>query len=144
MFEFDKMCKKYEALSFEELKEIVASESRTILPALDLLDGDGLGTFLLFVATTCGASGKLELSEYKLLEETTGVSLPYEEVMAMVESGKGKDAQQTVDEIVDFFGVLDEEIKYSMVIFCLAFCAANGKIDLKERKFIRMLLKQSF
>ena len=143
MFEFDKLCKKYEALSFEELKEIVANESLTILPALDSLDGDGISSFILFVATVCGASGKLELGEYKLFEEVTGISVPYEDAVEIVDSAKGKDAQDIVDAIVDLFGVLDEDVKYSMTIFCLAFCAANGKIDLRERKFIKKLLKQS-
>lgn len=143
MFEFDKMCKKYEALSFEELKQIVMNESRIIMPALEALDGDGIGAFILFIATACAASGQLELAEYKLFEEVSGISVPYEDACEIVESAKGKDAQEVVDSIVDLFGVLDEDIKYSMTIFCLAFCAANGSINLKERKFIRKLLKQS-
>ena len=141
MFEFDKMCAKYEALSFEELKEIVARESLTILPALDALEGDGLSAFLLFVATACGADGKLELAEYKLFEETTGLSVPYEDVCAIVEAAGSKQARQSADALVDLFGVLDEEVKYSMVIFCLAFAAANGRIDWKERRFIKKLLQ---
>ena len=143
MFEFDKMCKKYEALSFDELKEIVASESQIVLPALDALEGDGLSAFILFIATACAASGELELGEYKLFEEVTGVSVSYEDALSIVDAAKGRDAQETVNEIVDLFGVLDEDVKYSMVMFCLAFCAANGKIDAREKRFIRLLLKQT-
>ncbi len=143
MFEFEKMCKKYESLSFEELREIVVQESATILPALDALEGDGLSAFILFIATACAASGELELGEYKLFEEITGVTVSYEDALAIVDAAKGKDAQETVNGIVDLFGVLDEDVKYSMVMFCLAFCAANGRIDMREKKFIRLLLRQT-
>lgn len=143
MFEFDRLCKEYEALPFEALKEIVARESLTILPALDALEGDGLDMFILFVATACASSGKLELGEYKLFEETTGIGVGYETVTAFVDTASGKDAQETVNAVVDFFGVLDEEIKAAMIRFCLAFCAANGSISVKEKKFIRKLLRQS-
>ena len=143
MFEFDQMCKKYEALSFAQLKQIAADETRIILPALDSLEGDGLDTFILFVATACASSGKLELGEYKVFEEITGLSVPSETAMAIVDSAATREAQDIVDTVVDLFGVLDEDVKYSMVIFCLAFCAANGQINLRERLFIRKLLHQS-
>lgn len=143
MFEFETLCREYEALSFTELKQIVSREGEAILPALEALDGDGLDTFLLFIATACAASGKLELAEYKLFEETTGVSVGYEEVLAIVDGVKGRDAQEVVDYVVDLFGVLDESVKTSMISFCLAFCAANGKIDAREKRFIRMLMRQS-
>ncbi len=142
MFEFDKMCKKYEALSFEELKGIVAHESAVILPALDALEGDGLDSFILFVATSCAASGRFELAEYKLFEEVTGVTVSYETACAIVDAAGGREAQEIVDALADLFGVLDEEVKYSMVIFCLAFCAANGDINLREKRFIRKLLRE--
>ena len=141
MFDFDKMCRKYEALSFEELKEIAANEVQIFLPALDALEGDGTDTFFLFVATACGADGKLDLAEYELFEELTGISMAYEDAVEIVEEAKSEDSQEVIDYIVDLLGVLDEDIKYSMVIFCLAFCAANGKIDWKEKRFIRKLLK---
>ncbi|MDO4572373.1 MAG: hypothetical protein Q4C13_03315 [Clostridia bacterium] len=143
MFAFEKLCREYEALSFEELKTIVARESGVLLPALDLLEGDGLDMFLLFVATACASSGRLELGEYKLFEETTGLSVGYETVMAAVDAAGGRDAQEIVDSVADFFGVLDEELKASMIRFCLAFCAANGRIDAREKRFIRKLMRQS-
>ena len=143
MFEFEKLCKEYEALSFDELKQIVANESETILPALEALDGDGLDTFILFVATACAASGKLELGEYKLFEDATGVSTGYEDALAIVDAAKSRDAQEIVDYVVDLFGVLDETVKCSMISFCLAFCAANGQIDAREKRFIRKLVRQS-
>ncbi len=141
MFEFEKVCKEYEALSFDQLKTIVSTESSVILPALDELDGDGLSTFILFVATACAASGKLELGEYKLFEEVTGVTVSYEDALAIVDAAKGKDAQERVDAVVELFGVLDEEIKCSIMRFCLAFCAANGEVDSREKRFIRKLLR---
>ena len=141
MFEFDKLCEQYELMSFEELKAVVADESTVFMPALLALGEGGVDAFVLFVAAACGASGELELAEYKLFEESTGISLSYEEASALVDSAKGKDSQKLIDELVDTLGELDSEIKASMVSFTLAYCAANGYIDFSERRFIRKLLK---
>lgn len=141
MFEFDKLCEQYESMSFDELKAVVMQESAVFMPALLALGDDGMEAFILFVSAACGASGELELAEYKLFEEATGVSVPYETACALVEGAKGRDAQTLVDELVDTLGELDEELKASMVSFTLAFCAANGYIGFSERRFIKKLLK---
>ncbi len=141
MFEFDKLCEQYETMSFAELKAVVIEESAVFMPALLALGDGGIESFILFVSAACGASGELELAEYKLFEEATGVTVPYETACALVDSAKDKDAQTLVDELVDTLGELDEEIKASMISFTLAFCAANGYIGFSERRFIKRLLK---
>ena len=142
MFEFDKLCDAYEQLSFAELTAVVRDESALIMPALLSMDAaGGTDAFLLLVATACGASGKLEFAEYKMFEEATGVTMTYEEACVLIEKAKRREAQDIVDELADAFGELDEEIKASMLSFCLAFCAANGYIDLRERLFLKRLLR---
>ena len=141
MFEFDKLCEKYETMSFDDLKTVVVEESAVFMPALLALGSDGVEAFMLFVSAACGASGELELAEYKLFEEATGISVSYEAACALVESAKGKEAQKLIDELVDTLGELDEEIKASMISFTLAFCAANGYIGFSERRFIKKLIK---
>ena len=140
MFEFDKLCEQFETMSFDELKEVVVQESEVFMPALLALGDGGVDAFILFVSAACGASGELELAEYKLFEEATGITVPYETACALVASAKDKDAQKLVDELVDTLGELDEEIKASMISFALAFAAANGYIGFSERRFIRRLL----
>lgn len=141
MFEFDKLCEQYETMSFTELKTVVVEESAIFLPALLSLGEGGVDAFILFVAAACGASGELELAEYKLFEEATGILVPYETACGLVASAKDKDSQKLVDELVDTLGELDEEIKSSMISFTLAVCAANGYVGFSERRFIKRLLQ---
>ena len=127
MFEFEKMCRKYEELSYTELKEIIENESRIILPALDAVEGDGLDTFFLFAAAACGADGKLDLAEYKLFEEVTGISLSYEEATEYVAAASGKGVQALVDSIVEMFGVLDDDINTASSFSALPSVPRTGR-----------------
>ena len=141
MFEFDKLCKDYEKLSYGELKQIVAENGLVLLPALKSFSDDAVALMILFIATACGADGKFSPEEYHLFAETTGYSLTYAEMVSAVDNASGKDSRKAVDSVIDMFGSLSDDIKVSMIQFCLAFCAADGKLSLKERSFIKKLIK---
>lgn len=143
MFEYNKTCDAYEKMSFEELRGIAINDSVAIMPALLAMGKDGPKTFCLFACVACASSGRLELEQYKLFEEILGISVPYEKVQSMIEVGKDRDTIKAVEDIIDMYGILDEQVKIHMVSFCLAFCAANGKVDLRERRLIRKLIRES-
>lgn len=141
MFDFSKICKSYAKMTDEERRQVLLTNSAEILSALDDTQGDKETVFILFVMTACGASGKLEFEEYKLFRDVTGIELDYDTACALVDSAATRESRNVVDIIVDIFGLFSEELKASMVSFCLCFCAANGKIDSREKKFIKRLLK---
>ena len=45
------------------------------------------------------------------------------------------------DEVVDGFADLDVDICDAMIGFCLCLCSADGRLSLKERSFIKKLMK---
>lgn len=141
MFDFSKICKEFENMSDSDRKATLARDSAVILPALSSLNGDGTLEFLLFVMTSCAADGRLDREEYKLFCDVTGIALDYNTACEMVSAATQKESRNAVDMIVDIFGLLNDDIKASMISFCLCFCAANGKIDGKEKRFIKKLIK---
>ena len=42
--------------------------------------------------------------------------------------------------MVDILGLLSDELKDDIVIICLMICAIDGKVSLKEKKWIKQLI----
>ena len=142
MFNFGRICRVYKNMSPEDRRATLIEDSAIILPALSELDGDdGVRAFIIIVSTACAVDGKLDVEEYKLFCDVTGITVDYESACAIIDTAKTRVAQNLIDVIVDRFGDADIRIKESMVSFCLCFCAANGKITRDEKKFIKQLIK---
>lgn len=140
MFEFDKLCREYENLSDEKRLEMLTDLAGVIIPAIEDEDG-GIPSFYLLVSAACAADGKLDEEEFALFQESTGLDLDYEEAAETIRQIRGKDLTDEADELVDSFENTDEYIKTAMVSFCLCLCSADRRIGLKERSFIRKLIK---
>ena len=139
---FGKICREYQKLTREELRTMLRQESLIVLPALCAVGGgDGINEFIMFVFTACAADGKLDAEEYSLFCEVTGIELAYDDACRLIDVAKTKVAQNAIDNVIDSFGLLSEEVKASMISFCLCFCAANGKITRREKKFLKRLVK---
>jgi hypothetical protein len=138
--DFDLLCQEYELKTFDELKQIVKEDTAVIRPVLELTGQDAVDSFLMLVITACGASGKMGLEEYMLLQETTGILISYADANKMLEASKHKGAREIVDYFVDQYGELSIDVKAHMVSLCLAFCAANGDVNWKEKRFIKKLI----
>lgn len=142
MFDFSKICKTYEAMTPDELRQTLKKESEIVLPALAALNGsDGVSEFIVFAMTACAVDGRLDPEEYTLFSAVTGISLDYAAACELVTATANKESRHIVDIVADTFGLLSDDIKASMVSFCLCFCAANGKIGGKEKRFLKRLIK---
>lgn len=140
MSDFAKICKIYEQMSDDERHETLVRDSEAILPALRALNGDGVTEFVIFAMTACSADGRLDPEEYRLFTDVTGIRLDYADACELVKLASTRTNRNIVDIVVDTFGMLDEELKANMISFCLCFCAANGKVDGKEKRFIKRLI----
>ena len=138
---FGKICREYLKLTRDELCTMLRQESLIVLPALASLGGDGINEFIMFVFTACASDGKLDAEEYSLFTEVTGIEIAYDDACKLIDSAKTRVAQNAIDNVIDSFGLLSEEVKASMISFCLCFCAANGKITRGEKKFLKRLIK---
>ncbi len=140
MFEFDKLCREYENLSDEKRLEMLTDLAGVIIPAIEDEDG-GIPAFYLLVSAACAADGKLDEDEFVLFRDSTGLDLDYDEAAETIRQIRGKDLLEEADELVDSFENTAEDIKTAMVSYCLCLCSADRRISLKERSFIRKLIK---
>lgn len=151
MKEFNELCKLVEDLSPEEYAVFLAEKSAKLIPVLDeITDGSGtngtaaLATFVL--ASVC-ADGKLDEAEYlfmyPMLKIFFGENYDYEGAKASLKMLKPevKALKKLVDKDVDLLGQIDEELKADVIAVCLLICAVDGKISLKEKNYIKQLIR---
>ena len=141
MFSFRKICRTFENMTDDDRRVALAESARAVLPELEKTYGNGIREFILFIFAACGADGVLDASEYKLFAEVTGIEITYIEAYEIVRSADASLAQDATDDIIDMFGLMSNEVKASMITFCLLICSANEKISRGERKFLKKLIK---
>jgi len=140
MFEFEKLCHKYEDMTYEERRDELQELSRSIIPALMLLP-NGLEAFKILIRAACAADGELQGAEYTLVSSATGIDIGFENAEFLVNNTNNKALKELADVIVDIFGDLDLNIKADMVSFMLCIVSADNRITLKESMFIQKLIK---
>lgn len=140
MFEFDRLCKEYEKLTYDERREMLSELYNDIYPALTAV-ANGEESFEVLVLASCSADGKLSVDEYSLIRDATGLDFSFDNASGVVSSIGCEDIQKSADGVVDFLGAISSEIKSEMVSFCLCLCSADNRVTMKEKSFIKKLLK---
>jgi hypothetical protein len=150
MSEFNKLCKEVESLNAAEYSLIVAEKSAKIIPVLSGIceDGvDGVSIFAKFILGAIVADGKLAEEEYllayPLFKVFFGENVNYDDCAKLVKSlrPETKEFKKALDEMVDVLGEIDEDLKDDIILVCLLICAIDGKISLKEKAWIKQLIK---
>lgn len=141
MFEFESMCKAFEDMSNGERKLYLQEQSIILVNAFDKFGTDGVQMFLYFMAVACGADGKLSPEEYSLLQEVAPFQLKYSEAETLVKQFSSKQQKEKATWISELVGEFSEEIQDVIIRFCLCFCSADNKVNLRERNFIKSLIK---
>lgn len=80
---------------------------------------------------------------YPLLYAFFGDEVNYDECKKAVRLLKpeSRELKKAVKEMVDVFGQLSDELKEDIIIICMLICSIDGKISLKEKNWIKKLLK---
>ena len=150
MNDFNKICKVVENLNVVEYAAIITAKTAKIMPALNALTqdtADSLELLATFMIASVYADGKLDESEYLLLMPALklffGEDFDYESAKALVKAFKpeGRELKKVVDAVVDLLGELSEELKEDVITVCLLICAIDGKISLKEKRYIKQLIR---
>lgn len=150
MREFNLICKEFEQLDSLSYGVILAKKSAKILPALKNITKDGLtgaAIYSTFILGAIVADGRISEEEYALcyplFRAFFGEEIDYNDVKKAVKLLKteSKELKRNVDEMVDILGELDDELKDDIVIVCMMICAIDGKISLKEKNWIKQLIK---
>ena len=150
MNEFNKICKLVESLDPVEYGTVVTAKTAKIIPALHQYSDDTadcVGMFASFLIASVYADGKLDESEYLLmmpmLKICFGADFDYEAAKALVQAFKpeGKEIKKIVNCLVDVIGQFDDELKDDIITLSLLVCAVDGKISLKEKRYIKQLIR---
>lgn len=151
MREFDKICKEIDNLSVAEYSTILAAKSMRLLTELKLLTAGGIEgdmAFITFIIGSVVADGKLSEEEYiliyPLLREYFGEEVDYDECKKLVRKSisDNKDIKNLVNAMTDIFGQLSDELKEDAITVCLLICSVDGKISLKEKMWVKQLIKE--
>lgn len=150
MKDFNELCKAVEELSPVEYAAMLGKSALRIMPAIRAFSEDGLEcTQILasFLIASVYADGKLDESEYAVMEPLLkaffGEDFDFGDAKAMVKSFRkeGKAVKKEVDYLVDFLGTVSEDLKADIIFVCLLICAVDGKVSMKEKAYIRQLIK---
>ena len=151
MSDFDKLCKEFEEIDYGEYALLLKEKSMKVLPALAVVTQDGLSgieIFGSFITAAVVADGKLAEEEYALLYPMLnlffGEKLDYEGCKKAVRqmASEGKELKKLTNEMVDVLGILSKDLKEDIIIICMLICAVDGKISLKEKLWIKQLIKE--
>lgn len=150
MTSFNKLCKDVEELNPLEYGAVITDKTLKIIPALHNLTEDfetTAGMMASFMIASVYADGKLDESEYlmmlPMLKLFFGDDFDFETAKTTVKlfRPEGKELKRIVDYVVDVLGEVDEELKSDIITVCLLICAVDGKITLKEKRYIKQLIR---
>lgn len=150
MKDFNELCRSVEELSPLEYAAVLGRTSLKIMPAIRAFSEDGKdvrGSAAAFVIASVYADGKLDESEYllmaPLLKAFFGEDFDFEDAKKLAKEWRkeGRAVKKEVDYLVDFLGTLSEELKGDIIFACLLMCAVDGKVSLKEKSYIRQLMR---
>ena len=150
MKDFNELCRSVEELSPLEYAAVLGRTSLKIMPAIRAFSEDGrtcAEVLAAFVIASVYADGKLDESEYllmaPLLKAFFGEDFDFEDAKKLAKEWRkeGRAVKKEVDYLVDFLGTLSEELKGDIIFACLLMCAVDGKVALKEKSYIRQLMR---
>ena len=151
MFEFTKLCNEYEKLSPAERHVLLVENSAKILARLRLLGADAVidpaETLACFILSSIVSDGKLDEREYLLMYPTLvralGEDFDFATVKASIESDRegARALKKDTEEMVRIYSLLDDSLREDLLMLCLCVTSVDGKVTLKERNYIRRLLR---
>ena len=149
MSEFDELCREAEDIDFETRCAILKGKSQEILPLLSEKSEDGesgadiLSTFLF---SAMAADGRLSEEEYDLLHPLLssflGERMNYTDAKKAVSAMRkeSREMKKISEDMVSVLAEFSEDLRREIVLVIMMICAADGKISLSEKSWIKRLL----
>ena len=149
MTEFDDLCREAEEIDFETRCAILKGKSQEILPLLSEKSEDGesgadiLSTFLF---SAMAADGRLSSEEYDLLypllSSFLGEKINYTDAKKAVGAMRkeNREMKKISEDMIGVLAEFSEDLRREIVLVIMMICAADGKISLSEKLWIKKLL----
>lgn len=148
MLEMRKLCDAFEKMPAAERSLMLTGKSAVILRRMRELPQTGIDPVAVLAGFMIGASaadGRINEKEYLMmypaLVRVFGEGFDYRTVKDTF--GSDRDCRKTVETytagMIDILSLADEELKWNIIILCLCVASADGKISLRERRYINRL-----
>lgn len=150
MFDFTKLCNEYEKLPAVKRGVMLADKAVSVFARLRLLgveETDAKRTMAAFIIGSIVSDGVIDEREYlymyPALVRCFGEDFNFAEIKNAVENDKKgrKTVIGYIHDMMDIISVADENLQTDIVSVCLLIATVDGKISLKERRYIKKLLK---
>ena len=150
MFEFTKVMKDYEQLGAIERGLIITEKSVSILAKLSALDIDGIDpveTLAAFILGSVCSDGKVNEQEYLLiypaLQKVFGDRVDFNAIKLALSADKAghKAIKDYSVELMKILNKADESLFEDVIALCLCVTSLDGKVTLKEKNYIKKLVK---
>ena len=144
MFEFFKLCNEYEKLSALQRGAILTEKSVKILARMRLTGADEnidpVETLACFILASITADGKVNEQEYILMYPAL-VKVFGSDFAVAENSALKKSATDYAKVLAAELTKTDEQFIDDVIGLCLCVVSVDGKISLRERNYIKRLMK---
>ena len=149
MFEFKKLCNDLEALNPIERGVILAEKSVSVMKGLSGLEIpiNAVETLVTFVIGSVVSDGAINEKDYLYIYPSLvrAFGNDFDFISAKQAIGLAKDIKKEIikytKEMISIINVCDEDLAMDIISLCLLVTSVDGKISLKEKRYIRQLCK---
>ncbi len=149
MFEFKKLCNTLEELNPIERGVILAEKSVSVIKGLSGLEIplNPVSTLVTFIIGSVVSDGSINEKDYLYIYPSLVKAFgnDFDFISAKQAIGLAKDIKKAITkytkEMISIINVCDEELATDIISLCLLITSVDGKISLKEKRYIRQLCK---
>ena len=149
MFEFKKLCNELEELNPIERGSLLIEKSVAVVQGLHALDlpFDPVGTLVSFIMGSVVSDGSFNEKDYLYiypsLVKAFGKDFDFMSSKQALQLAKDvkKEISKYTKELLSVIAVCDETLAENIVGLCLLVASVDGKISLKEKRYIRQLCR---
>lgn len=149
MFEFKKLCNELEALGPIERGALLVEKSVSVVSGLNKLDVplNPVETLIAFIIGSAVSDGlfneKDYLYMYPSLVKAFGKDFDFMSAKQALQLAKDvkKEIVKRTESMLSVITACDEKLAEDIVALCLLVTSVDGKISLKEKRYIRRLCR---
>lgn len=149
MFEFNKLCAELENLNPVDRGLILAEKSVSVVKGLSSLDlpFNPIETLVEFIIGSVVSDGAVNEKDYLYIypQLVKAFGSDFDFISAKQALQIAKDVKKVIakdtKDLISVISVCDGELATDIIALCLLITSADGKISLKEKRYIRQLCK---